>query len=167
MRRKPKVLDQTLILLALQILEAVQLLKLADIFSSDIVEQIVIKISCACLLELCLKIRVAFLFCVEKPRVQLGRQGVFAPVMSLDEELLGRRFTLPVVIHPSCIEVGESPVYESVCHTTALSNINAACVIGIRLRQSHQTKSQLISTVHFPLHNTYLLIFKVAIQSQY
>ena len=108
------------------------------------VEQVVIEVVHAALLQLFGEIGVQLLRAVPALEVEdghLGGQGEAVSVVALDDGLLGHPFALPFVVDVGGVKVGEAPVQEGVRHGADLLQVHPGLLLGVAQGQAHQAES--------------------------
>ena len=145
---------QTLRLLFFQPTEAIQFLIRLIVVGSHVVEQVIVKIVHARLLELLLENPLPILFGFEKPGMELIRQRVAVPRVPLHQRFPDGAFALEPAVHPSGVEIGKALFQEGVHHRLQQFHIHAGAIVWIRQRQAHQAKAQFFRVL-FHMHTSF------------
>ena len=144
---KARVLDEPLRLLVQQPVEAVKLLVLGVTARLDAVQEVVVEVARAGLLELLVEDAVAILEGVEEGAVELGRQGEALARVAVDNGGFGGLLTLEAVIHDGGVKVGEASADEEVHHLLELFDIDARVVVGVEKGQAHQAEAEFFHRI--------------------
>ena len=140
-------LDQPLLLLFLQPAEAIQLFVDFVMLGAHIVQQVIVKIPRAGLLQLGVEDLVPVLQVVDKACVQLVRQREGFPRMTAGQAGPDGILALERAVHPGRIKIGEPPLQKGIHHLFGLLHIDAARIVGVGQRQTHQAKAQFFCTM--------------------
>ena len=121
---KAGVLHKAFGLLLEKPVEAVVFLVLQIVGGLDAVDEIIVKIACAGLLELFVEDPVAVLEGMEEAAVQLGGQRKAVPGIAVHNGFLRGALAGKAVIHDSRIEIGKAPFDKDIDHFLELIHID-------------------------------------------
>ena len=142
--REAHVAHQTGLLLLEQPLKAVELLVVRIAACLDAMQQVIVEVVDAGLLELRVEHVVAPLQRVEELVMQLGGKGIALSRIAVHERRLGNVLACKAVVHPCGIEVGKASVHKQVDHLLNLLHVHVRGIVWIESRQAHKAESELL-----------------------
>ena len=128
--------------------ETIELLDLAVVRDIEVVQQVVVEIADAALLQLFGEDAFLVALGLEKHRRQLGRQREGVAAVTLDQRAAHDLLALEFVIHVGRVEVGEPAFQEGVDHPFDLRDVYFREVFRVGERQAHAPEPQFLGRHH-------------------
>ena len=105
------------------------------------VDQVILEVTRAGLLQLLIEHLVPSFERIEESRMELGRQSVCGSVMAACKSLLNNILAGKTIVHPCSIKIRKPFLHEQIYHPADLFNVYIGCVGRIILRQSHKAEA--------------------------